>query len=132
MFQSEAENMKYEELSNVLIQRFPNLIKSINVEMDTFDCYKPGPNVLYGNVLNPYVKELLEHENNKVALQQVFKFYEELAQSEDEEVKNLLQVTLLEALWDDGITYDKACEYMLPMTKHINGLIAEYFNSPPK
>lgn len=124
--------MKYEELNNVLPLYFPNLKQLIDSEMDTFECYRPGPHVLYGNILNPNVKKILEHEEDQAALKQIFSFYEELAISEDEEVRNLLQVTLLEALWDERTTYKKACKYMQPMTKLINLLIYDYFNEPTK
>lgn len=72
--------MKYEELNNVLPLYFPNLKQLIDSEMDT---YRPGPHVLYGNILNPYVKMILEHEDDQAALKQIFSFYVELAISED-------------------------------------------------
>lgn len=105
-------------------------MKSVNAELDKFKNHNPGPHVLYENVLNPYVKELLDNEENDEALQRIFKFYEDLAQSNDQEVKNLLQVTLLEVLWDDSIIYGKAYKYMLPATRQINDLIGEYFKLP--
>lgn len=53
-----------------------------------------------------------------------------MAKSPDMEVKNLLQVTLLEYLWDNSITYNNAISHMLPDTKKISDQIGEYFGRP--
>jgi len=122
--------MNYEDLTNALSLFFPDLKQHVECEMDTFDCYIPSPHILYGKVFNPFVKELLLRDSDSKAIQQVFGFLEDLAQSEDEEVINLLHVIILEALWDEKDTYEKACKYMLPMTKQIYGLIGEYMKIP--
>ena len=115
---------------DILYRRFPLLKSLIDTEMQTFECYKPGLHVLYGNVLNPYVTELLKTPNESDEIRKIFSFYEELAISDDEEVRNLLQVTLLECLWDDFIVFDRAISYMLPETKKINEIIGAYLNKP--
>lgn len=122
--------MNYEDLNIELSKQFPMLKWLVEMEMDTFDCYLPGPHVLYSNVLNPYVKRLLEEEKDLHAIRQVFSFFELLACSEDEEVRNLLQVTLLEALWEDKLIYDRALQYMHSSTKILNSTIGDYLKAP--
>ena len=64
--------------------------------------------------------------DSKKELNIVFEFYEKLAVCEDEEVKNLLQVTLLENLMDNKELYKKAEKYMRTNTKSICKLIEQY------
>ena len=122
--------MRYEELQQILGERFPQLLPSISHYFDTYGYDYFAPHILYHAVLNPYVEELLQKENDNKLLKEVFTFYEELAKSGDEEVKNLLQVTLLEALWEEKKLLSKACVYMLPETKKINDAIRAYSSLP--
>jgi hypothetical protein len=69
------------------------------------------------------------YKNDKLLLK-IFSFYEELAMYGDYETKNLLQVTLLERLWDKKITFDRASELMGEDTAKINQEIGKYFNKP--
>ena len=121
--------MRYEELYQILDNRFPELAAQISHFVDT-QGDEFLPHILYHEVLNPYVKELLWGANNNDSLEKVFQFYEELATSEDEEARNLLQVTLLEILWDENRLLRRACAYMLPETKKLNEAIREYISYP--
>lgn len=122
--------MKYEELQQILCERFPQLAPQFLQCFDTFgeDCHY----ILSYEVWNPYVLELLQSEDNTQALQEVFVFYEELATSDDEEVRNFLQVALLEALWDKKVVLEKAYTYMLSETRKVNEAIRDYFLYPTK
>ena len=120
----------YETINEMLLNNFPEFKEEYDHEMDIVDCYKPGPHVLYGNVLNNYVTELLRENKNYEMIRRIFDFYEEMAKSQDEEVNNLLQVTLLEYLWDEKEIYIRALNYMLPATRRVNACIKEYLNEP--
>lgn len=78
------------------------------------------------------IRELLQTENDTQALQEVFEFYEELATSDDEKVQNLLQVTLLEVLWDEKVILEEAYTHMLPETRKANERIREHISYPSK
>ena len=65
-----------------------------------------------------------DYSNSKQLLQ-VFDMYEDFA-SGDTETQNLLQVTLLEILWDEAITYERAMELMGEKTKEIWDYIYSY------
>ena len=122
--------MRYEDLCSILGERFPQLLPHISQYFDTYGCDFSEPYMLYNEVLNPYVKKLLQEKTDSEALREVFEFYEELAQSNDEEVRNLLQVELLEVLWAGKALFTKACSRMLPETKKINENIREYISYP--
>ena len=115
--------MKYEELMPIFEQRFPQLSSGLP---DYYD----EPYILYGQVLNPYVKELLLNGTDTKSIEDIFAFYEELAISEDEEVNNLLQVELLEALWSPKELFEKARAHMLPETRKFSDAIGAYFLPP--
>ena len=63
-------------------------------------------------------------------LNKIFSFYEEMAQSQDPDVTNLLQVTLLEYLWDEKTVLNTAKQYMLPKTALLNESIRKYLYEP--
>ncbi|MBD5160313.1 MAG: hypothetical protein HDT23_08765 [Ruminococcus sp.] len=92
------------------------------------------PHCLFGNILNPLVTGLLKQEDyrNNNLLERIFRMYEELAEYGDTETKNLLQVTLLEYLWDEYIIYSRSYELMGQNTRIINGYISDYLNIPEK
>ncbi len=112
--------MRYSELNAKLSGYFPALQPVIDLEMD--NGYKPVPHVLYENVLNPYVIELLRDDDNPDEIKRVFVFYERLAASTDDDVRDLLQETLLDALRNDYYIYNNALKHMLPKTRQIISL----------
>ena len=97
--------VKYNELDGKYITDiFPEAEQQINDELDGLNDFLP--HIIFGNVLNPIVIRLLKRDDySKIQqLLQVFDMYEDFA-SGDTETQNLLQVTLLEILWDEAITY---------------------------
>jgi hypothetical protein len=87
--------MEYSELNKMLMLHFPEF-QSLYKEQLDFWKEPPPQHCFYGAVLNEFVVNLLLENQDVVMISKVFDFYEELAQSEDVEVNNLLQVTLLE------------------------------------
>lgn len=122
--------IKYNSLDcDYLCGRFPEIKDSVIAENDWLG--ENLPHCLFGNVLNPLVTELLRQDDYKTnpLLKRIFSMYEDFAEYGDTETKNLLQVTLLEYLWDEYITYSRAYEIMGEKTKLINKNI-DYLNIP--
>lgn len=122
--------IKYNSLDcDFLCGRFPELKEKIISENDWLG--ENLPHCLFGNVFNPLVVELLKQDDykNNYLLEKIFRMYEDFAEYGDTETKNLLQVTLLEYLWDEYITYSRALELMGKKTKLINQSI-DYLNIP--
>ena len=118
--------VKYNELDGKYITDiFPEAEQQINDELDGLNDFLP--HIIFGNVLNPIVIRLLKRDDySKIQqLLQVFDMYEDFA-SGDTETQNLLQVTLLEILWDEAITYERAMELMGEKTKEIWDYIYDY------
>ena len=69
-------------------------------------------------VFNPFFKEALALKRKDVSLiKRIFEFLEEIAQSSDIEIKNILGVTILESLSPTQLELAK--KYMRPQTKKI-------------
>ena len=123
--------VKYNELDGKYITDiFPEEEQQINDELDGLNEFLP--HIIFGNVLNPIVIQLLKRDDssNSKQLLQVFDMYEDFASSGDTETQNLLQVTLLEILWDEAITYERAMELMGEKTKEIWDYIYGYLYIP--
>jgi len=118
-------------MNDLLGVYFPNLKQSIDARLSEDDeYYQTGKYILYGQVFNPYIKQLLLDDENLGEIEHVFDFLEKMATCEDQEVRNLLKVEILEFLWDEYETYEKALKYMQPETKKSNKEIESYFNIP--
>ena len=123
--------IKYNELDGKYITDiFPEAEQQINDELDGLNDFLP--HIIFGNVLNPIVIRLLKRDDySKIQqLLQVFDMYEDFASSGDTETQNLLQVTLLEILWDEAITYERAMELMEEKTNEIWDYIYSYLYIP--
>lgn len=124
------ETIKYKTLDcDFLCGLFPELKDSIVAENDWLG--ETLPHCLFGNILNPLVVGLLKQDDYKTnpLLERVFHMYENFAEYGDTETQNLLQVTLLEYLWDEYITYSRASELMGEHTRIINKKI-DYLGVP--
>lgn len=115
--------------AELLCLKLPEL-KSAIIEEDEY-LGQNLPHSLFGNILNPTVTRLIKDERcEKKLLTKIFCFYEELAKYGDDDVVDLLQVTLLEYLWDDYITYSESVKLMGEFTRDINDRIASYLIKP--
>ena len=122
--------MNYREINLKAIHCFPELQESFESQFVFWGNKNPPQHCFLGNVFNKLLSKLLLDEKDVKTINKIFAFYEEMAKCCDEEVRNLLQVTLLEYLWDEKIIFQRAEKYMLPETKKINDLIGEYLNKP--
>lgn len=115
--------MTYSDSVRQLLKRFPDMPVAgyeENLEL---------PYVIYGEALTTYIKKLAV-TNDSNHLMHIFDFLEEMANCEDEEVQNLLQVGVLEVLWDDRQLYFIARKYMHQKTADIFKRIGAYFSEP--
>ena len=125
------DEIHYSDLNvSFLCEFFPELeneIRNIDSELEL-------PHCLLGDIFNPLIVRLLRSpsKDDTLLAGRIFEFYERLAESGDEETKNLLQVTLLEYLWDDCEVYSRAVEMMREGTQLINQNIGSYLRKPTK
>jgi hypothetical protein len=129
-----TENMPiiYFNMKVILLSEFPELIERYIEVSDSYDFLELGPHVVYGDLLNRYVADLLRENKDLKAIKKIFDFYERMATCEDEKVRNVLEVTLLEYLWDEKITYENALKYMEEETVKIFKGLNVYLRVPTK
>ena len=118
MAQNSGKHVSYEETSEKLLEYVPELRESYEAESRWWGSDKPGPHVVYGEVLNPYIDRLLE-SGDEARLGSVFAFLELLSCSADKRVQELVTVTVCEHLGTNPELLRKARRYMGPATlKH--------------
>lgn len=89
------------------------------------------PYIIYGIVFTSYIKNCL-HGGGQSVLTHIFSFLEEMAQSPDEDERDLLQVAVLESLWSERFTFEAARKYMRPETAKLFSEIGAYLYEPSK
>ena len=97
--------IEYKELNpDFIINRFPELKDQVLEEIEGFDEFLP--HVVFGNIFNPLTVKLLKQNDYKLnnQLRRIFDMYDYFATYGDDDTVNLLEVTLLEYLWDEKIT----------------------------
>ena len=120
----------YDRINDIFVSKFPELATLFEEQYNLWNNSEIPPHCFLGDVLNDYIAELLRNRKDKEQIKKVFHFYEEMACSNDWRVKNLLQVTLLECLWDEREIFEIALSYMLPQTRMLNEEIYAYLNVP--
>ncbi len=123
--------IKYDDLSADLIAAgFPELKERAAEEAAGYDEFPA--HVVFGNVFNELTAGLLKRDDHSgdEMLRRIFGMYEKLASEGDNDTQDLVQVTLLEYLWDDKRTYSRAMEFMGEKTAELWGYIGAYIAVP--
>jgi hypothetical protein len=83
--------------------------------------------VIFGDVLNPYLLDLLGTGHHGTTLRQVFQFLEQLANHEDVHIQELVAVTICERLGDDPQLLHKARKYMGARTRQFSDEVEAFW-----
>ncbi len=122
--------LKYCSLSaDLLLEWFPELEKEIKSNISFSENL---PSCLYSDVINPILSDYFNNNSfiQEELVERIFDFFEYLAVNGDEEVRNMLQVSLLENLWDTKSIYENSLSFMKPKTRLINDRIISYLSKP--
>ena len=119
---SEAE-MKYINAVHDLLIAFSDL------PLGDYESSLELPYIIYGECFAPYIRKMITG-NDRKELKHIFSFLEEMAKSEDEDTRDLLQVAILETFWADKAMFSFLKKYMHPHTREIFNSIGEYLFSP--
>ena len=107
--------MKYETLIESIIENIPELKESAENKKQ---CWYQGEDeyplvyIFLGDVLNPFLVELLNNMDNEKLIDRIFEFFETMAQSEDINIREALTAGTLEVLGDDKERLRKARAFM--------------------
>ena len=126
----------YFGIVNDLLKEFPEISKNYAEEIawikDTFKGQETGGQTIYfDRCFCDYIGHLLVDERqDNIKIEKVFSFLEDMAVSEDQEVRNLLQVTVLEYLRSWYLLQNKSEKLMLPETKKLFDCVKSYLQEP--
>lgn len=119
-------NINKDNIIEKLLENFHELKNEYKKELEWWNGQIPGLHIVFGNIFNPYIIELLKSNENDKKLKIIFNFLEELASSNDPEIKNVLTVTILEQLGDDPKILQTAQTYMKSKTRILSDGIEKY------
>ena len=128
----------YSEIVNELLKEFPEISRRYAEELawiqDTFqDQETRGQTIYFDRCFCDYIGRLLVSERqDNVKIKKVFVFLEDMATSEDQEVKNLLQVTVLEYLRSWYLLQRESEKFMQPETRKMFDTVKGYLEEPTK
>ena len=126
----------YPEIAKNLLAEFPEISEDYADEIawirDAFRNQETGGQTIYfDRCFCDYIGRLLvEERRDNVREEQIFAFLENMASSEDQEVRNLLQVTVLEYLRSWHLFQSKAEKRMLPETRKLFDCVKGYLQEP--
>ena len=126
----------YYGIVNELLAEFPEISKNYEEEItwikDTFQGQDTeGQTVYFDRCFCDYIGRLLVDESqDDIKIEKIFAFLEDTAVSEDQEVRNLLQVTVLEYLRSWYLLQNESEKRMLPETKKIFDRVKSYLEEP--
>lgn len=126
-----VDTLTYETMNDWLIPLVPERKDVYDDLVELFENDPIGPHVAYGDVLNPYLIQLLNEGGHDDTLAPIFAFIEDLAQHSDERVVNVIWVTTVEGLlgWLTGDALGRAIAHMGPATRAAAREMASMFRS---
>lgn len=118
------EELTYDRVHGALLSAFPELLERIwSTFSSSYDLEKgtpeetPGNYLIFEDVVQKLVFELLESGENEALLARLFLFFESMANSPDPSVSNLMRIAILENLVYGKEGLRQAWKYMGPKTK---------------
>ena len=126
----------YSDIVDDLLNEFPEIGRQYAEELDwlreTFQGQETkGQTLYFDGCFCDYIGRLLQNEGrDNGEIEKVFAFLEEMAVSQDGEVRNLLQVTVLEYLRSWALLQRRGEKHMGPETKKLFEGVKEYLREP--
>ena len=116
----------YDNVSDRLIEHIPELSEAYEAALEWWGNEKPGPHVVYGDILNPYIDRLLQ-SGDEPSLRRIFHFLEKLSRSEDQRVQEIVSVTVCEQLTNNKERLQEARRFMGSATLKLSDEIEKFW-----
>ncbi len=123
------DGLIYEDIEKVLLARFPELWELVEREFGYYyDLMTEIPEAypIFEDVLQGFILNLLKSDSESPELRRIFGFFEEMANSPDKNVTDLLGIAILERLVCKRDEVGHAWKYMGPKTRHLAREDARY------
>jgi hypothetical protein len=125
---NEAVFFNYNTVNKELIKEIPEIIPFYEKELEGWRGEEEEKYSIFKDILNPYLINLLEINENKELISRIFDFLEKMAMSHDYILKNVLELMVLDELARDKTILTKSRKYMGKYTKEMNDK-AEFMNN---
>jgi hypothetical protein len=123
--------LEYNYLTPELLKKnIPELASVIDKDFSDLHSCPELPYVFYPDTIGNELQNMLINDGDMELTKKIFSFYEYLANEGNTDVKDFLQVALLEMLWVCKKTYNISKQFMLPKTRELFDEIGTYFNVP--
>ena len=109
----------HEELKNRLLAIAPELEASVAEWCESFEDYNPSAMIFFDDHLDPYLANVLESGAQDDHCRELFDFFEELANSTDEEVVSCVAYALPRALQAHSDAVRRADEFLGPKSREL-------------
>ncbi|MDL2236163.1 hypothetical protein LJC07_08545, partial [Christensenellaceae bacterium OttesenSCG-928-L17] len=120
--------MTFENIHAALAQRLPEVEKEASHIQACYGDPRVERKLFYFCAFNQILWNMLECDRpDEELLFRAFRFMEDMAMCPDADVRELLQVTILEKLWDETFVLRRAEQRMLPYTKRASDNILGYY-----
>lgn len=104
--------MNSKELNTLLLEKFPELQKKFDEETSWQEGIETGSFIIFEDVFMPFLESSVEL-NNKEMVERIYSFIEKLSEIDDEYVKNILYVAILENI----SSYDNPEPFFKPLKR---------------
>lgn len=111
------EAIHYQNLTEKLLEAVPEVVPAYNREMQWWGKDRPGQHIVFHTILTPHIAALLGKHGSESELRRVFGFLETLASHSDEEVQNVIAVTMCEDICSDEVMLQKAQPFLGEKTR---------------
>lgn len=128
-----VNELSYDNLIETLLSIVPEIRAAYETEKEWMGSdYDSHPHLVFAFNLNPYIEALLMSDGDDATLRRIFQFLEAMANSGDDQVQNVLGVTVCEHLSGNGPELlTKARVYMGDATRQMSHEIAVGWGHEP-
>jgi hypothetical protein len=120
-----GDDVRHSRLNAELVKRFPDLSREYLALKTMWDGDEPGPHVVYGDTLVPKIRRLLASGRDPAEAKRVFNFLEFLSSTQEEEIEEVVVVSVLEALHDDREVWEAAKDLMGARTRRFAAMVEQ-------
>lgn len=126
----------YSEMVSILLKEFPEISEQYAEDIawlkDTFQNQESkGQTSYFDHCFCDYIGHLLaDKQQDNLKIEKIFAFLENMATSRDSNVRDLLQVTVLEYFRSWSLFQSKSEKFMLPETKKMFDYVKSYLQAP--
>jgi hypothetical protein len=114
-------NLSYTNVEGELLRRFPELEAKVQQEFGSYcdlENERPGNYLVFEDIVFPFIKEIAGEEGKEKIAEELFDFFEQMANSPDSQLLDLLGIAITEQLaWHQLL--DKFDRFIGPNTRRM-------------